>query len=157
MSDLNLALAGVAQIEEEIAAEDEVEEEIWEFKESKRKQEKAVVEKGKIGEGKARGLNAKERSDAVWVPFASLLVLRRGLLSFRALYLLCQWVVSSSLKPADRPLSRLAASCALQQARIFPSSPNPIPSVVRRFTMGDHPPARSEHPRHSPAASDQEG
>ena len=70
LSDLGLALAGVAKIEEDLLAgqnaedEEDEEEQGWEFKESKKK-EKAVVEKGKIGEGKARGLNAKERSNAV--------------------------------------------------------------------------------------------
>jgi len=69
LSDLGLALAGVSKIEEDLRAEreedDEEEEQGWEFKESRKEKEKKVVEKGKIGEGKARGLNAKERSNAV--------------------------------------------------------------------------------------------
>ncbi|KAL7417531.1 ribosome biogenesis protein SLX9-domain-containing protein [Mrakia frigida] len=70
LTDLGLALAGVAQIEEDLLLaqdeeEGEEEEQGWEFKESKREKKAVVVEKGKIGEGKARGLNAKERSQAV--------------------------------------------------------------------------------------------
>lgn len=69
LTDLGLALQGVAELEDTLAAEkaaaeeegDNDEENGWEFKEVKKK----PVEKGKIGEGKARGLNAKERNNAV--------------------------------------------------------------------------------------------
>ena len=70
LTDIGLALQGVAEREETLAAEqaaaegeegEEEEENGWEFKEVKKK----PVEKGKIGEGKARGLSAKERNNAV--------------------------------------------------------------------------------------------
>lgn len=72
LTDIGLALQGVAELEDTLAAEqaaaeqdgEDGEEDGWEFKEVKKKE----VEKGKIGEGKAHGLTAKQRNDAVSVP-----------------------------------------------------------------------------------------
>jgi hypothetical protein len=69
LTDIGLALQGVAELEETLAAEKAAADEDgeddepngWEFNEVKKK----PVEKEKIGEGKAHGLTAKQRNNAV--------------------------------------------------------------------------------------------